>query len=169
MAHHEVEDNIVNKVYNRVLEGMGLLVLHSAHASKIFNKLCGTNSSQLKWREVGEKERVWVIEPGHQIAEGLDEYIEVEKCEMYGERFNIPAPDTLLFISWFEGGEVCRSGCCYHRGNGKIFYFRPGHETYPIYYQEEIVKVLKNGIDWAAPVKGPDFEFGNVSSLEGIE
>ena len=169
MAHHEVKDEIVNKVYNRVLDGMGLLVLHSAHASKIFNKLCGTNSSQLKWREVGEKERLWVIEPGHPIAEGLDEYIEVEKCEMYGERFNIPAPDTLLFISWYEGGEVFRSGCCYHRGNGKVFYFRPGHETYPIYYQDDIMKVLKNGIDWAAPVEGPDFELGNVSSVENIE
>ncbi|MFW6006343.1 MAG: ThuA domain-containing protein [Bacillota bacterium] len=169
MAHHQVKDEIVDRVYNRVLEGMGLIVLHSAHASKIFNKLCGTNSSQLKWREIGEKERLWVIEPGHPVAEGLDEFIEVEKTEMYGERFNIPAPDTLVFISWFEGGEVFRSGCCYHRGNGKIFYFRPGHETYPVYYQDEIIQVLENAINWAAPVNGPDSTFGNVEAIEDIE
>ncbi|MFW5976881.1 MAG: ThuA domain-containing protein [Bacillota bacterium] len=169
MAHHQVEDVIVEKVYKKVMAGMGLIVLHSAHASKIFNKLCGSESGQLKWREVGEKERIWVIEPGHPITAGLDEYIELENSEMYGERFNIPAPDTLVFISWFEGGEVCRSGCCYHRGKGKIFYFRPGHETYPIYYKDKIIKVLKNAIDWAAPVDGPDFTFGNVEPVEKIE
>lgn len=160
MAHGEVRDDIVEKVYQRVLNGMGLIVLHSGHFSKIFRKLMGT-SCDLKWREIGEKERLWVVEPGHPIAEGLGEYIEIPHEEMYGERFDIPAPDTLVFVSWFQGGEVFRSGCCYHRGCGKIFYFRPGHETFPIFYQPEIQRVIKNAVRWAAPVGGPNPKFGH--------
>jgi trehalose utilization protein len=105
----------------------------------------------LKWREAKERERIWVVEPGHPIAEGLGEYIEIPHEEMYGERFDIPAPDTLVFVSWFQGGEVFRSGACYHRGKGKIFYFRPGHETYPTYYQAEVQRVIYNAVRWAAP------------------
>jgi len=160
MAHQDVQDEIVNKVYQRVLEGMGLVVLHSAHFSKIFKKLMGT-SCNLKWREAGEKERLWVVEPGHPIAEGLGEYFEIPHAEMYGERFDIPAPDTLVFISWFQGGEVFRSGCCYQRGKGKVFYFRPGHETYPIFYQAQVQRVITNAVRWAAPVAGPQVTFGH--------
>jgi trehalose utilization protein len=157
MAHQEMPDDIVDKVQRRVLDGMGLIVLHSGHASKIFRRLMGT-SCDLKWREVGEKERLWVMEPGHPIAAGLGEYFEIPHAEMYGERFDIPAPETLVFMSWFEGGEVFRSGCCYRRGKGKIFYFRPGHETYPIYYQPEVQLVIANAVRWAAP----DAEIGPV-------
>jgi trehalose utilization protein len=167
MAHGEVRDDIVERVYNRVLNEMGLIVLHSGHFSKIFKKLMGT-SCDLKWREMGEKERIWVVEPGHPIAEGLGEYFEIPHTEMYGERFDIPAPDTLVFISWFEGGEVFRSGCCYNRGRGKVFYFRPGHETLPIYYQAEVQQVIKNAVRWAAPINGPVPTFGNVKPLENI-
>jgi trehalose utilization protein len=150
MAHQEMPDEIVDKVQRRVLDGMGLIVLHSGHASKIFRRLMGT-SCDLKWREVGEMERIWVVEPGHPIAAGLGEYFEIPHAEMYGERFDIPAPETLVFLSWFEGGEVFRSGCCYRRGKGKVFYFRPGHETYPIYYQPEVRQVIANAVRWAAP------------------
>lgn len=160
-AHDEVSDALVQRVQARVLEGMGLVVLHSGHFSKIFKALMGTTCN-LKWREAAEKERLWVVSPGHPIAEGLGEYFEIPHAEMYGEHFDIPAPDTLVFISWFEGGEVFRSGCCYHRGRGKVFYFRPGHETYPIYYQPEVLRVIVNGIRWAAPVSGPAVRFGNV-------
>jgi len=167
MAHNEVSDTVVERIYQRVLDGMGLIVLHSAHFSKIFRKLMGTTCN-LKWREIGEKERLWAVEPGHPIVKGLGPYIEIPHTEMYGERFDIPQPDTLIFISWFEGGEVFRSGCCYHRGKGKIFYFRPGHETYPIFYQSEVLKVINNAIHWAAPVSGPEITFGNVKPLEKI-
>lgn len=167
MAHNEVNDEIVERVYNGVLNGMGLIVLHSGHLSKIFRKLMGT-SCMLKWREAGEKERIWVLEPGHPIAEGLGEYFEIPHTEMYGERFDIPKPDELVFISWFKGGEVFRSGCCFYRGKGKIFYFRPGHETFPIYYQPEVQKVIYNAVKWAAPIKGPEIRFGNVKPLEEI-
>ena len=149
-AHHEVSDDIVEKVHARVLEGMGLIALHSAHFSKIFRKLMGTNCS-LRWREAGEKERLWNIEPSHPITQGIGEYFELPHVEMYGERFDIPTPDKLLFISWFQGGEVFRSGCVWERGHGKIFYFRPGHETLPIYYDENVMKVITNAVRWAAP------------------
>jgi trehalose utilization protein len=168
MAHHEVKDAIVEKVYNRVLDGMGLICLHSAHFSKIFRKLMGTTCN-LKWREIGEKERLWVIEPGHPIAEGLGEYVEIEHEEMYGERFDIPDPDTLVFVSWFQGGEVFRSGCCYYRNQGKVFYFRPGHESYPTYHNETVLKIIANAVRWAAPVKGPQVTFGNRQPLEKVE
>jgi trehalose utilization protein len=161
MAHDEVKDEIVDRVQKRVLEdGMGLIVLHSGHFSKIFKRLMGT-SCNLIWREAAEKERLWVVEPGHPIAAGLGQYFEIPHAEMYGERFDIPAPDTLVFVSWFQGGEVFRSGCCFYRGRGKIFYFRPGHETYPIFYQPEVLRVLTNAVHWAAPVNGPQIEFGH--------
>ena len=147
-AHHKAEDKIVQRVQKRVLEGMGLIVLHSGHYSKIFRALMGTNCS-LKWREAGEKERLWNIEPGHPITKGLGEYFEIPHTEMYGERFDIPTPDKVVFISWFEGGEVFRSGCCWERGHGRVFYFRPGHETFPIYHQPEVQTVLTNAVRWA--------------------
>lgn len=154
-AHGEVRDDIVEKVHQRVLKGMGLIVLHSGHHSKIFKKLMGT-SCNLKWREANENERLWITEPGHPIAEGIGEYIELDREEMYGEFFDIPTPDSLVFVGWFKGGEVFRSGCCYHRGYGKVFYFQPGHETYPTYYQENIQKVIINAVKWAKPVKEID-------------
>ena len=167
-AHDEVRETVVDRVHERVLEGMGLLVLHSGHYSKIFKRLMGTSCS-LRWREAAERERLWVLEAGHPIADGIGPYIELEAAEMYGERFDVPAPDTLVFTSWFEGGEVFRSGCCYRRGNGRIFYFRPGHETYPIYHDEAIQRVLANAVEWAAPGDGPAPEFGHSEPIESIE
>jgi len=167
-AHDEVRDEIVDRVHERVLDGMGLLVLHSGHYSKIFKRLMGTSCS-LKWREAAETERLWVVEPGHPIVEGVDEYIELDETEMYGERFDVPAPETLVFNSWFEGGEVFRSGCCYRRGNGHVFYFRPGHETYPIYHDEAVQQVLVNAVGWAAPGEGPTPTFGNSEPHEAID
>ena len=149
-AHGEVKDEIVDRVYARVQQGMGLIVLHSGHYSKIFKKLLGTTCS-LTWREAGEKERLWVCNPGHPIAQGIDRYFEIPHEEMYGEPFAIPTPDEMVFVSWFQGGEVFRSGCTWKRGNGKIFYFRPGHETYPTYFQKEVRRVIHNAVFWAKP------------------
>jgi len=150
LAHGEVADAIVDRVQARVLEGMGLLVLHSGHHAKIFRRLMGTTCS-LTWREAAERERLWVCQPGHPIAQGIDRCFELPAEEMYGEPFAIPAPDEQVFISWFEGGEVFRSGCCWHRGNGRIFYFRPGHEMYPTYHDANIRRVLANAVRWARP------------------
>jgi trehalose utilization protein len=170
MAHARVSEDVVNKIHERVVrDGMGLIVLHSAHFSKIFIKLMGTTCN-LKWREIGEKERLWVVNPGHPIVRGVADYIEIPHAEMYGEHFDIPQPDELVFVSWFEGGEVFRSGCCFYRGRGKIFYFRPGHETYPIYYQQEVLHVISNAVLWAAPSGGPVANFGHFPEpIEDVE
>ena len=167
MAHGEVKDDIVERVHARVMAGMGMVVLHSGHFSKIFKKLMGTGCD-LKWREAGENERIWVINPGHQIARGLPEFIDLPEEEMYGEHFDIPAPDELVFISWFKGGEVFRSGCTFTRGLGRIFYFRPGHETHPTYFNPLVRQVIANGVEWAAPAGGPSPIRGNAKPLEKL-
>ncbi len=151
MAHGEVSDEVVQKVVEHVWGGMGLVVLHSAHFSKVFKRLMGT-SCDLKWREAGEKERLYVINPSHPIVRGIGEMIELDHEEMYGEHFDIPTPDELLMISSFAGGEVFRSACTFRRGAGKIFYFQPGHETYPTYYHKDIQRVIQNAIEWARPL-----------------
>lgn len=164
MAHHKVEDAVVQKVYDRVLSGMGLLVLHSGHFSKIFRKLMGT-SCALRWREdPNERELVWTVRPGHPITEGVPSVIIIPHQEMYGEHFDIPQPDELIFISSFTGGEVFRSGCCWTRGQGRVFYFSPGHETFPIYFQPEIRRVIANGVQWAyqEPAAQGRFEVGKA-------
>lgn len=149
-AHAEVSDEIVEKVSQRVRGGMGIIVLHSGHFSKIFKKLTGTNCG-LKWRDMGEKCRVWTVKPSHPIAAGIDECIELENEEMYGEPFGIPNPDDIVFMSWFRGGEVFRSGCVFNVERGKMFYFQPGHETYPIYHNEQIQKVISNACKFVKP------------------
>ena len=166
-AHHDVQDAVVAKVKTRVLEGMGLIALHSAHYAKIFKTLLGTTCS-LKWREATDKERLWNIAPAHPITQGLGEYFEIPSEEMYGEPFGIPEPDQLIFISWFTGGEVFRSGATWQRGNGRIFYFRPGHETYPTYHHPQVQLVITNAVRWArATVCIPD-KCPNAAPLEPL-
>ena len=155
MRHHLVPDEVAERVKNAVHCGMGAIFLHSAHMSKPFRYLMGTPGT-LTWREDGDRELVWVCNPTHPIAEGIDRFIYLEHEEAYGEPFFIPQPDELVFIGNFEGGEVFRSGCCYQRGLGRVFYFQPGHETYPIYYHPDIIRVLKNALRWAAPVRRQD-------------
>ncbi|MBL9206688.1 MAG: ThuA domain-containing protein [Opitutaceae bacterium] len=150
LAHDQVSDAVADRVQRRVLEGMGLIVLHSAHYSKVFRRLMGTTCS-LHWREADDKERLWVCNPGHPIASGLGPQFELPAEEMYGEPFLVPPPEEQVFISWFEGGEVFRSGCTWRRGNGRIFYFRPGHETYPTYHNVTVRQVIANAVRWAAP------------------
>ena len=147
-AHDKVDDAIVERVAQRVWSGMGLIVLHSGHFSKIFKRLMGSPCA-LHWREAGERERLWVTAPGHPIAKGLPAYFEMENEEMYGEPFSVPEPLETVFVSWFQGGEVFRSGLTYRRGAGNIFYFRPGHETYPTYHDKTVGQVLRNAVHWA--------------------
>ncbi|WP_205774655.1 ThuA domain-containing protein [Alkalicoccus luteus] len=159
-AHEEVRDDIAAKVQERVWNGMGLVVLHSGHFSKVFKRLMGTGCD-LKWREADEKERIWVVDPTHPLTEGIGSCIELEKEEMYGEHFDIPVPDELVMVSWFEGGEVFRSLCTFRRGSGKIVYFRPGHETYPTYYHPDVQRVIKNAAGWAARKAGERPVYGH--------
>lgn len=148
--HKEVPDELVERVTNRVLMGCGFIALHSAHYSKPFKKLMGTTCA-LYWHDT-DRERLWVTAPYHPIAKGLPSYIELPIEEMYGEFFDIPKPDDVVFTGWFAGGQVFRSGCTFTRGYGRIFYFQPGHETYPTYKDENIKKIIRNAVKWAAPV-----------------
>lgn len=147
-AHEDVNDAVVDRVVERIYDGMGFVPLHSAHFSKPFKRLMGTPCS-LTYRESRERERVWTIDQSHPITDEIDTSFVLPKTEMYGEPFAIPTPDDLVFVSWFEGGEVFRSGCCYQRGNGRIFYFRPGHETYPVYHEPVVLDVIDNAVEWA--------------------
>ncbi len=165
MAHECVPDELVEKVYNRVMRGMGFIALHSAHFSKPFKRLMGTTCS-LKWRD-GDRERLWCIAPNHPIAKDIPENFVIPVEEMYGERFDIPTPDEIVFMGWFKGGEVFRSGCCWNRGLGKVFYFQPGHESNPTYHIPEIQKIITNAVYWVAPEKViPEVECPWVPSLE---
>lgn len=171
MKHHEISDETAWRVVRRVWQGMGFLALHSAHASKPFQMLLGTQTQMLRWRESGERVRLWNIARNHPITQGLSETFAVPHDETYGEPFGIPDPDQILFLSWFEGGEVFRSGCVWRRGEGSIFYLQNGHETYPIYYQKEIQQIIVNAVKWLCPLQricivdrgGP-----NTKALEGI-
>jgi trehalose utilization protein len=165
VAHPEVSDEVVDRVQARVLDGMGLIVLHAGHFSKIFKRLMGT-SCDLKWREDGRRERLWVVDPSHPIADGVGESFVLAEEEMYGEHFDIPPPDELVFVSWFEGGEVFRSGCAYRRGRGRVFYFRPGHETHPTYHDANVRRVIANAARWAAEPRGARPTYGNAQPSE---
>lgn len=148
-AHGDVSDEVVERVVEAVWSGMGLILLHSAHFAKPFKRLMGTPCN-LSWREAGERERLWVTQPAHPIVAGLPPYFELEHEEMYGEPFGVPEPLETVLISWFQGGEVFRSGLTYQRGAGRVFYFRPGHETYPTYHNETVQRILQNAVLWAA-------------------
>jgi len=157
MHHDEVKDEIAERVAARVHEGMGFIAMHSAHMSKPFMRLMGTPCT-LRWREADERCIVWNVNPGHPITQGVPLHFELPMEEMYGECFLIPQPDELIFISWFEGGNVFRGGCTFRRGMGKIFYFHPGHETYRSFHNEHVQRVLANGIRWAAPAPFRSFK-----------
>jgi trehalose utilization protein len=167
VAHPQVDDAIVDRIHKRVLDGMGLIVLHSGHHSKIFRRLMGT-TGDLKWREAGERERIWVVDRAHPIAEGLGESFVIDQEEMYGEAFDVPPPDQLVLISWFQGGEVFRSGCCWTRGRGRVFYFRPGHETHPTSHQPMVRRAIANAARWAAAERGAPIVLANQEAAEPL-
>jgi trehalose utilization protein len=164
IAHDRVDDRVVDRIHDRVLLGMGLVVLHSGHESKIFRRLMGT-SCLLRWREAGEREVVWKVNPGHPVARGVPDVFVIPEQEMYGEYFDIPQPEELVFISSFAGGEVFRSGCAFRRGQGHIFYFSPGHETHPVYHQPEVRRVIANAVRWAGV--GPLEPYATFRGLQG--
>ena len=165
--HEEVEDDLVTRIQTRVHHGMGLVVLHSGHFSKIFKRLLGTGCG-LKWREAAEREILWNVNPGHPITDGIGDHIDLPHVEMYGELFDIPEPDELIFISWFEGGDVFRSGCTFTRGKGRIFYFRPGHETFPLYHNEQVLRVIANGVNYVAPRSASPYAHGGFNIAEPL-
>ncbi len=167
-AHAEVSEAVAERVQRAVLAGMGLVVLHSGHLSKPFLRLLGTHGS-LKWREADEKERLWNLAPAHPILEGVPDHLELAQEEMYGERFDVPDPDELLMISWFQGGEVFRSMMTWRRGHGRVVYFRPGHETYPTYHHPVVRRIVANASRYAARrVTRDDSDCPNPAALESV-
>ena len=165
IAHLKVPDEIAYRVKEAVTKGMGFIGLHSAHHSKPFRYLMGT-ACNLSWREDGDRERIWTINPAHPIAQGIGRYFELPHVETYAEPFGIPEPDEVVFAGWYEGGELFRSGCTFHREYGRIFYFQPGHETFPIFYDENVQKVIRNAVYWAAPIyritERPDYHVTKI-------
>ena len=151
LRHHLVPDEVAYRVKDAVDKGMGIIFLHSGHHSKPFKLLMGT-SCNLTWREDGDMERIWNVCPSHPIAQGIGRYFELPHVETYGEPFGIPQPDEVVFMGWYEGGEVFRSGCTFHRENGRIFYFQPGHETFPIFYDANVQTIIRNAVNWAKPI-----------------
>lgn len=149
MAHGEVPDALVKKIRKRVYLGMGFIALHSAHHSKPFREIVGT-TGHLHWGR-DQKEVVWNLMPAHPIAAGIPTHFCLEKEELYAEPFAIPQPDALVFGGWYEDGYIFRSGACFLRGAGKIFYFQPGHESRAAYHNEYVQRILKNAVHWAAP------------------
>ncbi len=166
MFHNMVSDEVVERVCKRVLDGMGFLPIHSGHASKPFSRLMGTDTGNLRWHEDNDPVRIWTIDYAHPIAAGIGDYFELPAEETYGEHFGIPQPDSLVFVSWYPSGEVFRSGCCWHRGQGRIFYFQPGHEAYPTYYNENVQRVIKNAVRWAYNPYARKITTGWTQSLE---
>ncbi len=166
VKHHLVPDEVAVRVKEAVLRGMGIIFLHSAHHSKPFRLLMGA-SCNLSWREDGDMERVWNVMPSHPIAQGIDRYFELPHVETYAEPFGIPNPDDVVFMGWYEGGEVFRSGVTFHRENGRIFYFQPGHETFPIFYDKNVQTIIRNAVNWAKPVyRVPELLCPNVKRIE---
>ena len=153
-THEKFTDEVIERVYSKVIKGMGFIVLHSGHLNKIFRKLMGA-SCTLKYR-YGDFARIWTTAPSHPIAEGIPEFFDLEEEEMYGEFFDIPKPDDVVFTTWFSGGNIFRGGCTWQRGYGKIFYFHPGHETNLAYHNPIIMKVISNAVKWVSPTKKKD-------------
>ena len=167
-GHHLVPDEVVDRVQRHVLCGMGLVVLHSGHHSKIFRRLCGT-SCNLCWHD-DARERVFVVDPSHPIAEGLPPHFEIPQEECYCEPFGIPEPDKLVLLGWFNTGEVFRAGCCFRRGNGRIFYFQPGHETGNAFFVPEVAQIYRNAARWTAPTRRDEaLDCPHIPALEPVE
>lgn len=150
MYHNEVNDSLAEKIRTRVYCGkMGFIALHSAHKSKPFTSVIGTNGN-LSWGR-NQREVVWNLLPSSPIATGIPDHFILDEEELYSEPFYIPQPDALVFGSWFEDGNIFRSGACFLRGAGKVFYFQPGHETCRSFYNPYVQQIIKNAVHWAAP------------------
>jgi len=100
------------------------------------------------WRADGAPSHVTTLLPKHPLAAGLREKWDIPQTEMYGGTFHVPKPDEVVFQEDWDKGESFTSGSVWNVGKGKVFYFRPGHETYPIYKQAEPLRVIENAVRW---------------------
>jgi trehalose utilization protein len=102
------------------------------------------------YRNDGMPSHVTTLLPQHPIAAGLPVKWDIPRTEMYGEPFHVPPPDAVVFEEKWDKGEHFRSGCVWQVGKGRVFYFRPGHETYPVFQQTEPLRVIENAMRWLA-------------------
>jgi trehalose utilization protein len=155
MRHDDVKEELVARIVRRVKEdGMGFIGTHSAHWSKPFKSLMGTPCGWTGgYVEDGSKLDVSIKAPRHTIAHGLKDFV-VPHTERYTEPFEVPDPELLIFDGQYTRPngttEKSRQGMVWTVGKGRVFYFQPGHESYPIYFQEEIRHVFRNAVPWAA-------------------
>ncbi|MBI1353570.1 MAG: trehalose utilization protein ThuA [Acidobacteria bacterium] len=163
-SHADVLPEVVDRVVRRVTaDGMGFLPLHSAHYSLPFVRLMELEAAEQgvrltgrvgSWgavRNKGEPERVQILLPAHPIAKGLTAFT-IEGTEEYANPFVAPPAEEKVLAGAWEGGEQDGSdGLAWTVGKGKVFYFRPGHETRPIFRQPEVRAVLRNAVLWLAP------------------
>jgi trehalose utilization protein len=172
--HGLVNEQTVALVADRVRnQGMGFVALHSAHYSKTFQAVVG-GPGHLKggWREMDppEPEEIYVTAPWHPIAKGVTDF-RLEHEEYYGAPFDVPPPLVMVFQSRFPyDGRSFPTGLCWTVGKGidpdftcgpgqgigqgegigRVFYFRPGHETIPTYYDERVQRIITNAVMWCA-------------------
>lgn len=148
--HRYVADDAVDRVVRHVRErGMGFVALHSSHMSKPFTRLIGDDGGLGGVEVDAGAERITVEQRDHPVADGVDK-IELAKEESYNEPFNCGKPDAVVFRSVFDNGHEFRSGLAYTVDNGRVFYFRPGHETYPAFADPMVRRVIRNAVYWTA-------------------
>jgi trehalose utilization protein len=156
--HGDVKDELVARIVKRVHDdGMGFIATHSAHYSKALKAILGTPCG---WKggyvDDGSKVELVVKAPGHPIAHGVKNF-ELPHTERYGDPFEVPTPETLIFdgIYTLPNGTTqnAQQGMVWTIGKGRVFYFQPGHEGYPIYFQEPIRQIFRNGVQWCAAKK----------------
>ena len=149
--HGEVTDASVARIKKHVEErGMGFLGLHSTHFAKPYKALMGTECSWRAYVEDGKPAKILVADETHPIAKGVEPFI-IAREEWYGEPYQVPTPDAVVFVGVYtDNREVARDGLTWTVGKGRVFYWRPGHETYPIYHMPEVLHIRENGVRWCA-------------------
>lgn len=155
--HDQVKDPLVSKIVKRVKEdGMGFISLHSSHFAKPNKALMGTACSWGAYVGDSTTLKVTVKDPGHPIAKGVKEFTIVHN-ERYSDPYAVPTPQSVVFegIATLKDGKVdpSQQGFTWQIGKGKMFYFQPGHETNPVFYDANVGRIMINAVQWAAPEK----------------
>jgi trehalose utilization protein len=149
-THKEIDDGRALEAVRQIRErGLGFIAIHSAHYAKIFKMILDSACDLGGWRVGGKPESLKCVAPTHPIAQGVGDFT-IPHTEMYNEPFKVPPPEATIFLSTWEGGEEFRSCNTWTAGRGRVVYFRPGHETYPIYFQEKPLRVIANAVLWCA-------------------
>ncbi|MFH1372026.1 MAG: ThuA domain-containing protein [Planctomycetota bacterium] len=153
--HNQVRDGLVDKIVSRVKdEGMGFISLHSSHFARPNIKLMGTPCS---WKEyLGDSNtlKITVKDPNHPIARGVEDFT-IYHDERYSEPYAVPQPLAVVFEGTYTldngGTDTSRQGLTWEIGKGRVFYFQPGHETNPVFFDPNIRRIISNAVEWAAP------------------